>query len=215
MDTPFDFHGKEGIEAIQGKWIVEMAELDSFSKSENTTAKSFLPRKVDRFRLPYGKRSKDFPRCCIFAGTTNEGEYFRDPTGNRRYHPVYCHYINRDALTRDRMLLLGEAVARMKKGERVYPTPQEEDRLIKPEQEKRMINDFWIEKIGDFLIGKTVTTMTEIIEKALTLDAGKVDESRIPQRVGRCMTKLGWVKRDLGSTRKAERFIYVKKGVIE
>ncbi|HXC41533.1 MAG TPA: VapE domain-containing protein, partial [Burkholderiales bacterium] len=70
MDTPFSLSDKEGMENIRGKWIVELAELDAFNKAESTTAKSFFSRVTDRFRLPYGKRSADFKRACVFGGTT-------------------------------------------------------------------------------------------------------------------------------------------------
>ena len=36
MDTPFALGDKDGFQAIRGKWIIELGELDSFNKAEST-----------------------------------------------------------------------------------------------------------------------------------------------------------------------------------
>ncbi|WOL41348.1 VapE family protein (plasmid) [Pyramidobacter sp. YE332] len=46
---------------------------------------NFLSGTMDRFRVAYGRRTAEYPRQCIFVATTNECEFLRDRTGNRRF----------------------------------------------------------------------------------------------------------------------------------
>lgn len=86
-----DFHDKKAmVEQMAGAWIIEMPELQGFSKAEVTTIKGFISRQTDKVRLSYEKRAGEFPRQCVFGGTTNESEYLRDATGGRRFWPIEC-----------------------------------------------------------------------------------------------------------------------------
>lgn len=80
--------GKDAYEALQGCWLLEMGELAGLKKSEAETIKLFISKQVDRFRPAYGRRTQEFPRQCIFIGTTNETAFLRDTTGNRRFWVV-------------------------------------------------------------------------------------------------------------------------------
>jgi predicted P-loop ATPase len=87
-DSLQTFEGKEASEMIQGVWINELGELTGLSRSENNAVKQFLSRTEDIYREPYGRRTGVYPRRCVFFGTTNDNEYLRDRTGNRRFWPV-------------------------------------------------------------------------------------------------------------------------------
>ncbi len=87
-DSLTTFDGKEASELIQGIWINEVGELNGFSKSETGAIKQFLSRTEDIYREPYGRRTKAYPRRGVFWGTTNDSEFLRDRTGNRRFWPV-------------------------------------------------------------------------------------------------------------------------------
>jgi predicted P-loop ATPase len=87
-DSLQTFEGKEASEMIQGIWINELGELNGLTKSETNAVKQFLSRVEDIYREPFGRRTKAYPRRCVFFGTTNDTEFLRDRTGNRRFWPV-------------------------------------------------------------------------------------------------------------------------------
>ena len=87
-DSIRTFEGKEASELLQGVWLVEISELDAFRQSDVSRIKQFLSLRADRFRAAYGRNVKELPRSCIFFGTTNNTEFLRDTTGNRRFWPV-------------------------------------------------------------------------------------------------------------------------------
>jgi predicted P-loop ATPase len=87
-DTFTTMNGKESYEQVQGVWIMEIGELAGMRKAEAETIKLYITKQTDRFRPAYGRRLQDFPRQCIFIGTTNETQFLRDTTGNRRFWVV-------------------------------------------------------------------------------------------------------------------------------
>lgn len=87
-DSLQTFEGKEAAEMIQGTWINEVGELTGMYKSEINTLKQFLSKKEDIYRAAYGRRTEKYPRRCVFFGTSNDEEFLKDITGNRRFWPV-------------------------------------------------------------------------------------------------------------------------------
>ncbi|MBP2653336.1 MAG: hypothetical protein H6Q73_905 [Firmicutes bacterium] len=87
-DSLTTVQGKEAYEQLQGKWILEMGELAAMRKAEVEAVKHFLSKQVDSFRVAYGRNVSDFPRQCVFFGSTNRADFLRDATGNRRFWPV-------------------------------------------------------------------------------------------------------------------------------
>lgn len=79
---------KEALEQLQGAWIIELGELSSLNRVEANQVKQFLSKTEDRYRVAYGKRTENFPRQCVFFGTTNHDNFLKDPTGDRRFWPV-------------------------------------------------------------------------------------------------------------------------------
>ncbi len=87
-DSLTTFEGKEAAELIQGTWINEVGELTAMSKQETNAVKQFLSKTHDIYRAAYGRRTDKYPRRCVFFGTSNEEEFLKDVTGNRRFWPV-------------------------------------------------------------------------------------------------------------------------------
>jgi putative DNA primase/helicase len=137
LDELRTFEGKEASELIQGKWIVEVAELSAFNKTETNIIKGFITRQTDTYRAAYGKGTKDYPRKCIFIGTTNSEEYLKDATGERRYWPLRLNSKIKIHLSEIPVeQIWAEAYARWQFGEDLYlPTELEEE--AKRQQEMR------------------------------------------------------------------------------
>ena len=87
-DTFTTVQGKESFEQIQGAWLIEMAELSGLKKAEVESIKHYISKREDMFRPAYGRTVETYKRQCIFFGTTNNKDFLRDPTGNRRFMPI-------------------------------------------------------------------------------------------------------------------------------
>ena len=138
-DTFTTMQGKEAYEQVLGVWLVEVGELAGMRKAEAETIKLFISKTSDRFRPAYGRRLQEFPRQCIFIGTTNETQFLRDTTGNRRFWVVDTPDEPRrdmwDELTPETVAKVwGEAVELYKKGEKLY-LPRELEAAAREVQE--------------------------------------------------------------------------------
>lgn len=87
-DSLTTFEGKEAAELIQGTWINEVGELTAMTKQETSAVKQFLSKTHDIYRAAYGRTTGKYPRRCVFFGTSNDTEFLKDSTGNRRFWPV-------------------------------------------------------------------------------------------------------------------------------
>lgn len=87
-DSLTSFEGKEAAELIQGTWINEVGELTAFTKQETSAIKQFLSKCYDIYRAAYGRQTEKHPRRCVFFGTSNDSEFLKDSTGNRRFWPI-------------------------------------------------------------------------------------------------------------------------------
>ncbi|MDO9106165.1 MAG: VapE family protein [Methylovulum sp.] len=211
-DVTLNLNDKDSLMALAGVWILEIAELDAFNRAESTRIKQFITQTEDRFRPPYGKRMIVQPRQTVFAATTNNYEYHKDPTGNRRFWSVLCTKIDLDLITEWREQMFAQALAEVLAGEPCYPTRDQERNLIMPEQEQREIVDVWHQPIYEWL-HKDENCQTnefstfDILTGAIKMPADKMDGQRsAATRVGNCMAKLGWAKKH---ARKGVRRVWV------
>lgn len=218
-DTPIRIGDKDALLNLAGVLIYEVAELDSFNKAEVTAVKQYVSGRVDRVREPYTRRPVDRPRSCVLAGTTNQHEYFKDPTGSRRFWPVSIPgAVKLDKLREWREQLFAEAVHRFKAGERHYPTREEEKQYFHAEQDSREIVDPWFERIATWLDDPKqedtdTFTAADILIKALYVSADRIDGGRqMATRVGIVMHRLGWAKQRDSTGARLWRYVRPKLG---
>lgn len=138
-DTFMTVQGKEAFEQIQGAWLIEIAELSGLKKAEVEVIKHYISKREDSFRPAYGRVVETYKRQCVFFGTTNDKDFLRDPTGNRRFMPIDVRkeFIKKDVaidLTDSEIdQIWAEAYELYKNGEALYLSGEEES-LAKIEQ---------------------------------------------------------------------------------
>ncbi len=191
-DDVGDIRNKDAALAVHGPLIVEFAELDGLNRAEATAIKAFLSRAVDSVRPPYGRTTEDRDRRCVFFGTTNDHDYLRDATGNRRFWPVACGTVDRAAIARDRDQLWAEAVQAYHDG---LPWHIEEAVVVaaaREQQASRLEQDVWTEKVTDYLAQHPMTTVPAILTH-LGIPTEHQNRS-VETRVGRILKTLGAVR---------------------
>lgn len=194
-DTPLDLTNKDSLHALRGVWLYEIAEFDSFNKVEVTRVKAFISSTSDHYRPPYEKRFVSVPRQTCFAASVNGTEYLKDPTGNTRFWPLETGDISLARVEEMRDALWAEALARYRERAPSHPTWVQEQRIFRPEQERREVMDPWWPLIARYVDGRKRVTMNDIFTDCLGVDPSRMDNAKqMSMRIGAAMQRLGWEK---------------------
>ena len=89
-DDVGSFGTRDFAQRLQGKTVIEVAELAALRRADLEAVKRAITCASDQYRAPYARDVKDYPRRCVLAGTTNASVYLADQTGNRRFLPIVC-----------------------------------------------------------------------------------------------------------------------------
>jgi len=193
---------KEQQELLRGVWLYEIADLAGLRRAEVEKIKAFASRTHDRARPAYGRRRVDAPRRGIFIATTNDDEYLKSQTGNRRFWPVAVGTkIGTDSLRRDRDQLWAEA-AQAERGGEATTLSAELWASVADAQEARREHDPWDDLIAGVNglvypsadgMGEEERVSTEELYKGhLGLSATERLTTVHHQRLKRTMRRLGW-----------------------
>lgn len=209
-DIELDLSNKDSMSNIRGKWLHEFGEMGSIARAESSRQKSFLSRQVDEFRPSYGRREIRCPRQLVFAGTTNEWQWNKDPTGGRRFWPLEVpDVINVAGLRAIRDQLFAEAYACARAGERYWPTAAEQAELFDPEQLEREQPEAYVEILHKWMNDRNNLfdefTMADAILSGLKVDAKGITRD-IQTRVGFALAKLGCER--VERRNEIPRFVY-------
>lgn len=196
------------VEQISGVWLYECAELVGMKRAETESLKSLITRRVDKARHAYAREMTEQPRRMVFIGTTNDDEYLRDATGNRRFVPVPVGQIDLAQLTALRCQLWGEASTLEKSFGPLVLSPESEqvaEQLRRDRIESHPWDSVIAAAVGAkcreitgsdgqtclFIATETVLdyigTMTGVPTARLARDA--------TQQVGRILHRMGWESR--------------------
>lgn len=163
------------VEKMQGAWILEVPELSAFSKSEVQIIKDFVSSSSDKVRLAYGRRAAVYPRQSIMIGSTNEDQYLKDNTGNRRFWPIRCYVdmIDTDKLEDNIDQIWAEVYTCYLKAREDQPygllnlslrsgPARDAAAMLQDARRAETVSDAWAGVIGDWLEGRDRVCLLQI-----------------------------------------------------
>jgi predicted P-loop ATPase len=183
--------GKDVLQHLRGKWLIEIAEMHAMNRAETAQLKAFITRQIDRYRPSYGRMERIQPRECVFIGTTNKDAYLKDETGGRRFWPVRIGSIDVGTLKADRDMLFAEVVRLYRGGAQWWPDRDVERDVIAPEQEQRFESDAWEEPIAKYVEDKSRVTIKDVANNALSITTERIGTAD-QHRIRGALTHLGW-----------------------
>lgn len=200
-DSDLNIGDKDSVINMQGAWVYELGELSAMSRYDVNRLKEFISRSTDKIRPPFGKRLVHFPRQSVFIGTTNNSEYLKDFTGNRRYWPVRVDHVDMKALKKDRDQLFAEAVERYTYGEPIYIDSLALQKVVEAEQGLRVETDELSDAIKEWLDSgecsldvKGGFKLRDLFEHCPHLQGIKMDRTG-QMRVAGCLRRVGFNKK--------------------
>lgn len=183
----------EFFKALHGKWIVEIGEMQSFSRADRSAVKNMLSTAVDTYRPSFGRRAIDYPRQSVFCGTVNGDEWADDDSGLRRFWPVVCAEIDIPALAAVRDQLFAEAVSAFNDGAAWWEMPTTETQAIQADRQQQ---DVWTQAILEWCNEQFQidgVSVRDILFNALKVLPDRQDRAA-QMRVGRVLRLNGWNK---------------------
>jgi predicted P-loop ATPase len=201
---------KDFYQTLRGRWVIEIGEMDSFTKADVSKVKQAITIRGDTYRPSYGRTARTFRRECVFVGTTNKDDYLRDETGARRFLPLKVGAsVNIAQVIELRDQLWAEAVQLFRDGFKWWQLPAGAQR----EQDARYSEDVWTQRIMQWVQGKAGDkayehlslsdrgkdgeplefTVAEVCTYALHLDSRGQDRATA-MRVGTILQRAGCLK---------------------
>jgi|GEM_PF-3694792 len=194
---------KHVIEQTQGKWMVELAELEGIKGKQASKLKHFLSSKTDAARLAYGRMMTEALRKFVLFGTVNpENGYLPRDGVNRRYWPVAVSNtgINLQGFKRDVEQIWAEVAAKLKgiecqeEAERLLVLPVELREAAAMLTSERVQTPPWITRLKDVLMSfedepAVKLKAMEIIDHLAVNDAGK---NQVGAELKQLMLDEGW-----------------------
>lgn len=208
--------GKEGMENIEGSWIVEVSELLALTKTkEQEAVKAYLSRLSDKYRPAYGEHVIERPRTCAFIGTTNRDQFITDKTGGRRFYPVQCRNTGYNLFDHEEECreyikqCWAEALAKIETDFMNPYAKREVKLLIEQAQEAAMEEDFRVGVIQNWLDNHAPEAVCSgmIWEEALNFEQSrftKADQTQIGLIMNNSIT--GWKKCNAGQMKTFSRY---------
>jgi putative DNA primase/helicase len=205
-----DLSTKDASQQIATVWGQELGELDKLLRTDPSTAKDYISRTVDTYRKPYGRDVVSKPRQCVFIGTTNEVEFLRDATGERRYWPiVVSKAIDQERVRSMRDLVWAAAVAlAMRPGfEHWISHGTDWATQLEARQSGHAQEDAWHEVVSDYCTGRDFVVPRDVFRVAIMRsdpDYVQKWDRRVQLRIGDTLRRIGAEK---GSKRIEGRMV--------
>lgn len=180
----------------RGKLVAEWDELRGLQSKDEEAIKGWVTRRFDEWIPKFKEFSTSQARRFIVLGTSNPAQILNDPTGNRRWLPLFLERpLDIDYLVSHRNQLWAEARETFK---RTGVQWQRAELLSKDAQRKASVRDVWVDPVYNWLetqCFKDGWSASEILHAAL--DVQRQNQTRASQeRLRRVMVYLGWEEKD-------------------
>lgn len=186
---------KDGMVTLQGKMLIELSEGETVTRHQSGVIKAFVSRATDTFRMPFDRRSHDYPRQCVFIMTTNQSKYLCDPSGARRFYPMPLYKnIDIEAIRRDRDQIYAEAYQLYLRGRKWWTTDPDMQKIMETIQDSRYNSDPLQDELVAYLSDNNKPVLvSELIENVFQKTIGEFSV-REDNRLNRAMRFINWEK---------------------
>ena len=199
-ELDFRQDNKELALLMSGRTVIEVPEMQGFSRRENSDLKAFLSLDRDSYRVLYSQDIRTVTRRCLFVMTTNEQQILRDATGSRRFAVIEVTQMMDDLIRRDRLQLWAEGrQIFMEEGAKNLHTRLERATARTEQNIRYATQDAWADDIAEFVAAQEKKpegtrypmSTRAILQYALNIDRGQI-RIQDQQRVAEIMRTLGY-----------------------
>lgn len=220
IEAPIKTNDKDTLLRLGGKWIWEVSELGSTTRTQDLEElKFFLTMGEVTVRRPYGRYDIAKPALASFIGTVNgEKAILNDQTGSRRFMVCEIDHIDWDYTLLDVNQVWAEAYSAFLTGED-WNLTSDERKLFEGNNAKHTVDDpiqlmieaaFSIDPTEARNKNPTWFETTVTIIHALRDSGNKMQDRALQMEIGKACSRLGLVK---GRQGQAGYFGLKMKGV--
>ena len=186
VDAEHDIGTPKFYQSTEQAMIIEFAELDKFNKADMNVVKRYGSSQSHTYMRAYARNPSVVPMRSIVVGTTNEKNFLRDATGERRNLPIEVFKFDRAFAKQNRVQLFAEAVHRIRSGETFYELPSFIKAVHAAHKEERV----WDSLVEAFIKGRPTVKFIDLLNGPLK------DLKRQPTTndLSTCLKSFGWEK---------------------
>jgi putative DNA primase/helicase len=188
-------HERGSVMKMQGKMIIEFAEMAGFSNKDIKAVQAWVTLQEDEIEVKHKQQTAIHLRQFITAGTYNPVQgngWIANIPGMRRFLPIsVTKRIDLDGIREVREQLWSEAAHLEAQGYKIYIDNDDDVfKIAAQERQSRQVVDVWEDSIADFINDRKAWKTNEIMEK-LNLPIFKRNGLE-HRRVCSSMESLGW-----------------------
>lgn len=168
----------KSFELTNGKWLVEISELEAFSKKDIKFLKGYITQKRETHRIPYQPEPEIYLRQFVLLGTTNETNFIPDDdSGDRRFIVVEAagdndkHRIKKnvwdEGVNYELQQVLAEVYEEYKNGKKFLQIPEKFKEQVSHKNKSHKIDDGIKGIIEGYLQDKKICCVQEIYQNAI------------------------------------------------
>jgi hypothetical protein len=191
---------------LRGRMVVEWDELRGLNTRDAESIKGWVSRTKDDWIPKFKEFATSLPRRYLLLGTANPKQFLSDPTGLRRWLPLFItHTIDVDLAIREREQLWAEAKALYHKHYeetkgRSGVMYEDAERLALASQKRASIRDPWVDAINLWIEQEDRTkgaTTLQILHQACSISTSQITYGT-HERLRRTMAYIGWSENENG-----------------